>query len=65
MAFHHQTSNPLQIYAGTMSRHPFIRRWDDDWSGVTNQRERKKLQNRLNQRAREYSASTRGDLQIG
>lgn len=44
--------NTLPIDTRPMSHQAFIRRWGEDWAGITNQRERKKLQNRLNQRAR-------------
>jgi hypothetical protein len=39
----------------TMNKPANVREPGDDWSGVTNQARRKKLQNRLNQRAyRQY-----------
>lgn len=37
-----------------MPHEAHMRRNGEDWSGITDQKERKKLQNRLNQRAREY-----------
>ncbi|KAM5371730.1 hypothetical protein ACJZ2D_007795 [Fusarium nematophilum] len=42
----------LQIDTHRMPHEAYIRRDGEDWAGMTNQKERKKLQNRLNQRAR-------------
>lgn len=44
--------NAVRIGVNHMPHEAYIRRDGEDWAGVTNQKERKKLQNRLNQRAR-------------
>ncbi|KAI0381452.1 hypothetical protein F5Y04DRAFT_289003 [Hypomontagnella monticulosa] len=45
-------ANTVQINVDYMPHEVYIRRDGEDWAGVTDQKERKKLQNRLNQRAR-------------
>jgi hypothetical protein len=47
-----QQPDALPFDAASMPHQAFIRQRDEDWAGITNQRERKRLQNRLNQRAR-------------
>ncbi|KAI1498826.1 hypothetical protein F5X99DRAFT_391906 [Biscogniauxia marginata] len=44
-------ANVLQIEAQHMPHEAYIRRCGEDWAGVTDQKERKRLQNRLNKRA--------------
>ncbi|KAH6880003.1 hypothetical protein B0T10DRAFT_540424 [Thelonectria olida] len=47
------SSNPSLINVHRMPHETHIRHDGEDWAGISNQRERKRLQNRLNQRARE------------
>ena len=46
-------SNISQVSLDQMPHKAYLRRSWEDWAGITNQKERKKLQNRLNQRAGE------------
>lgn len=48
------STDALQIDIQHMPHEAYIRRCGEDWAGITNRKERKRLQNRLNQRAREY-----------
>ena len=42
-----------QVDLGLMAHEAHIRHIGEDWAGITNQKQRKRLQNRLNQRAGE------------
>ncbi|KAI5921701.1 hypothetical protein F4810DRAFT_702194 [Camillea tinctor] len=50
----------LAIEAQCMPHEAYIRHNGEDWAGITNQRARKKLQNRLNKRASRSRRKTRG-----
>lgn len=43
----------MQVVLQPMRHQDYIRREGEDWAGMTDRKERKRLQNRLNQRARE------------
>lgn len=42
----------MHIDLVSMPHEAYLCNYEEDWAGVTNQKERRKLQNRLNQRAR-------------
>lgn len=44
--------SPPLISIGQMPHIAYVRRGREDWAGITDRKERKRLQNRLNQRAR-------------
>lgn len=50
---------PLAIDPNMFHRLPELRAPDDDWTGISSSAERKKLQNRLNQRAWRMSHARR------
>lgn len=55
-------SNPISSRLQLARPLPAVRLMADDWTGITNARERKRRQNRLNQRLyRQYRACYRGD----
>ncbi|MBE3049584.1 hypothetical protein IMZ48_45235 [Candidatus Bathyarchaeota archaeon] len=58
MSSNHTDDRGVQaIRLGHMPHQAFICEDGEDWAGITNQKERRRLQNRLNQRAREYDHS--------
>ncbi|CAI6094555.1 unnamed protein product [Clonostachys chloroleuca] len=54
-------SHHTHIDLASMPHEAYLCDYGEDWAGVTNQKERRKLQNRLNQRARRRRKAQRGE----